>query len=88
MASQVLSWRLNPGGWSYAVTMKVLQNAFGSASWEALDQVAEMEADRQGEDLRKQRYRNTAVDPPTHDGARSIKAGERMEHSENIHQNE
>eukprot|EP00959_Pyramimonas_sp_CCMP1952_P022507 473367-Pyramimonas_sp.AAC.1 len=59
MASQAPSWRLARGGWSFAVTMKDLQNAFGSVSWQALDKSAEENANKwQDVDLCKQRRRD------------------------------
>eukprot|EP00959_Pyramimonas_sp_CCMP1952_P443929 9293896-Pyramimonas_sp.AAC.1 len=41
-------------GWSFAVAMNDLQNAFGSVSWQALDKSAGENADMQDEDLCKQ----------------------------------
>ena len=76
MASQVLSWRLAQGGWSFAVTMKDLQNAFGSVSWQALDKAAEGNTDAQDEELCKQRYRDMVVDLPTPEGVHTVKIGD------------
>eukprot|EP00959_Pyramimonas_sp_CCMP1952_P330806 6927519-Pyramimonas_sp.AAC.1 len=75
MSVMAMGFRLRQAGWSYAITMKDLSNAFGSTDWKALDTVIQEHSAPEDRVLCRQRYRLSVVEVETTTGPLLLKTG-------------
>ena len=61
LAALVTSWRVRQAGWTHALTLKDMANAFGSSDWSEVDETVRLSAAAHDQEICQQRYRNAVI---------------------------
>eukprot|EP00959_Pyramimonas_sp_CCMP1952_P172378 3601898-Pyramimonas_sp.AAC.1 len=75
MSIMSMWYRLRQAGWSCAISMKDVSNAFGSTKWPSLDSLIQDKVAPQDRNLCMQRYRLSTVEIDTTSGPLMLKTG-------------